>query len=197
MKSTSYRVVVFSVIIILLGFFVILQMTPRSQVEGRWYTHEAVDKGARLFQQHCAGCHGAEAEGTREWKKTDSLGNYPPPPLNGTAHAWHHDISVFKRTIREGGASLGGTMPPFKDKLSESDMDAVIAYFQSKWSDEIYQLWEERNLGTRIPSLGSLNIDQLVSQNNRSNKNYLEPPVHLLRTELAQRDSLTIAGRPE
>lgn len=155
MIRTSYRLLIFSVIIISLGFVIFFQMTPGSQVEGRWYTQDALDKGARLFQQHCASCHGANAEGTHEWRKTDSLGNYPPPPLNGTAHAWHHDISVFKRTIREGGARLGGTMPPFKNKLSESDMEAVIAFFQSKWSEEIYQLWEERNLDAGIPFFGS------------------------------------------
>ena len=109
--------------------------------------------GGSLFQQNCASCHGANAEGTLEWKKTDSNGNYPPPPLNGTAHAWHHDISVLKNTIQEGGVKLGGTMPPFKDKLSTSDIEAVIAYFQSKWPDRLYQQWDTRNQGSNLPTI--------------------------------------------
>ena len=83
----------------------------------------------------------------------DSNGNYPPPPLNGTAHAWHHDISVLKNTIQEGGVKLGGTMPPFKDKLSTSDIEAVIAYFQSKWPDRLYQQWDTRNQGSNLPTI--------------------------------------------
>ncbi|MCK4710302.1 MAG: cytochrome c [Gammaproteobacteria bacterium] len=122
-------------------------------VESRWYNPEMLQTGGSLFQQNCASCHGANAEGTLEWKKTDSNGNYPPPPLNGTAHAWHHDISVLKNTIQEGGVKLGGTMPPFKDKESTSDIEAVIAYFQSKWPDRLYQQWDTRNQGSNLPTI--------------------------------------------
>ena len=90
--------------------------------------------------------HGANAEGTADWKKTDANGNYPPPPLNGSAHAWHHSIPQLARTIKEGGIKLGGVMPPFGDKLSDQDVLAVIAYFQSKWPDEIYTSWHNRNM---------------------------------------------------
>jgi len=36
-------------------------------------------------------------------------------------------------------------MPPFEDTLSDEEIDAAIAYFQSKWNDEVYTLWSERN----------------------------------------------------
>ncbi len=32
-------------------------------------------------------------------------------------------------------------MPPFNDKLSSDEIDAVIAWFQSLWPDEIYRVW--------------------------------------------------------
>ena len=112
----------------------------------RWFNQAVVDYGAELFQQNCAVCHGANAEGTSDWKKTDANGNYPPPPLNGSAHAWHHSIPQLARSIKEGGIKLGGVMPPFADKLSDQDVLAVIAYFQSKWSDEIYTGWHDRNM---------------------------------------------------
>jgi hypothetical protein len=38
-------------------------------------------------------------------------------------------------------------MPAFKDVLTAADIDAAIAYFQSKWDDEIYALWQERDGG--------------------------------------------------
>lgn len=112
----------------------------------RWFNQEVVDYGAGLFQQNCAACHGVNAEGTKEWKKTDANGNYPPPPLDGSAHAWHHSIPQLARSIKEGGIKLGGVMPAFGNKLSDQEVLALIAYFQSKWPDEVYQVWHERNM---------------------------------------------------
>lgn len=112
----------------------------------RWFNQDIVDYGGPLFQQNCAVCHGVNAEGTKEWKKTDANGNYPPPPLDGSAHAWHHSIPQLARSIKEGGIKLGGVMPAFGDKLSDQDVLAVIAYFQSKWPDEVYKAWHDRNM---------------------------------------------------
>ena len=110
----------------------------------RWFNQPIVDMGDRLFQQHCAVCHGSKAEGTREWKKPDANGHYPPPPLDGSAHAWHHSIPQLARSIKEGGIRLGGVMPPFGDQLSDEQVLALIAYFQSRWPDDIYRVWHER-----------------------------------------------------
>ena len=110
----------------------------------RWFDQPVVDLGNGLFQQHCATCHGSDAEGTRDWKTADADGNYPPPPLDGSAHAWHHSIPQLARSIKQGGVQIGGVMPPFGDKLSNAEVLAVIAYFQSKWPDEVYRAWHER-----------------------------------------------------
>lgn len=111
----------------------------------RWYSGEQVASGAKLYANQCAACHKANAEGIEEWKKTDSNGKYPPPPLNGTAHTWHHSIKVLSDTIRDGGIKLGGVMPAFKDKLDIQQRLDVIAFFQSKWEDKVYSAWQERN----------------------------------------------------
>jgi len=68
-------------------------------------------------------------------------GHYPPPPLNGSAHAWHHPLTTLKTVIREGGEPLGGVMPAWQGILSEDEITSAIAAFQSYWSDEIYQRW--------------------------------------------------------
>ena len=122
----------------------------------RWYSDEQVKKGKELFRLNCASCHGQNAEATPNWKQTDANGNYPPPPLNGTAHTWHHDLGLLRRTIREGGAKLGGQMPGFEGHLSASEIDSIIAFFQSKWSDEIYQRWSGRFASTDLPSLNDI-----------------------------------------
>ena len=107
----------------------------------RWYTSEQVAQGKELFAKHCAECHGPTAASTPQWRKPDQEGNYPPPPLNGTAHTWHHPLPLLRRILQEGGAKIGGKMPPFQDTLTAAEIDAVIAWFQSLWPDEIYTRW--------------------------------------------------------
>ncbi len=98
-------------------------------------------RGAKIYQANCAVCHGANAEGAANWHLKGSDGKYPAPPLNGTGHDWNHPTSALKWTIREGTARLGGNMPAWKDKLSEADIEAVIAWFQSRWPEDVYKNW--------------------------------------------------------
>ncbi len=100
-----------------------------------------VARGAKIYRAHCAECHGANAEGAPNWHAKGADGKYPAPPLNGTGHAWHHPASALKWTIREGTAKLGGNMPPWKDTLPDRDIEAVIAWFQSLWPEEVYKNW--------------------------------------------------------
>lgn len=112
----------------------------------RWYTAEQVEAGAVLYAQHCASCHKPNAEGTPDWKTRDANGKLPPPPLNGTAHAWHHPLDILRQVVRRGGAPVGGSMPAFGDKLAAQEIDAILAWVQSHWSDKIYAIWHERDL---------------------------------------------------
>ncbi|MEW8658233.1 MAG: cytochrome c [Candidatus Thiodiazotropha endolucinida] len=127
---------------------------PTTQSE-RWYTQTQVARGQDLYQTHCAECHKPDASGTTEWRTLDVNGKLPPPPLNGTAHTWHHPLSVLRRTVRLGGVPLGGSMPGFSDKLSAEQIDDILAWVQTHWSDEIYQIWHERDTqaNTRLQSI--------------------------------------------
>ena len=107
-----------------------------------------ITRGGKLFQQNCAVCHGKQAEGSANWQQMDDNGKFPPPPLNGSAHAWHHSHQVLVDTIKNGTGKLGGSMPAWKDKLSGDEINAIIAWFQSKWSDEIYSVWYEMDQGS-------------------------------------------------
>lgn len=118
-------------------------------VETRWYTQEQVAAGALLYRDNCATCHKKNAEGTPEWKTRDANGKLPPPPLNGTAHTWHHPLDVLRTVVRRGGVPLGGSMPGFAEKLDQQQIDAILAWVQSHWSDEIYAIWRERDLASR------------------------------------------------
>lgn len=112
---------------------------------GRWYSSAQVEMGQTIYQANCLGCHLENARGTSDWKTPLDDGSYPPPPLNGTAHAWHHALPVLLQTINEGGAPFGGKMPAFKDQLSDSEKLAVVAYFQSFWRRGVYEKWQEIN----------------------------------------------------
>lgn len=129
----------------------------------RWYTADQVAAGADLYASHCAECHSANAEGTENWRKKNSDGKFPPPPLNGSAHAWHHSLNVLANTIQDGGIKLGGVMPAFKDKLDDKQTLDVIAFFQSKWDDEVYSAWLERN---PIPQSEKQTAAKNVTDNN-------------------------------
>jgi len=143
MRNTKQYITVVCVLILPL-LAACTQDNTHSKRKGRWYTEAQVNQGKAVFETHCIACHKKNAAGTRNWKIPLLDGFYPPPPLNGSAHAWHHRLSVLKRTIDEGGAALEGTMPGFKDRISAAEKDAVIAYFQDFWSDEIYSMWLER-----------------------------------------------------
>lgn len=112
---------------------------------GRWYSEQQVLLGKSVYDANCISCHNPNARGTFKWKQPLEDGSYPPPPLNGSAHAWHHPLSVLLKTINDGGIQMGGKMPPFRDVLKDNEKVAVIAYFQSYWNDDIYSRWLQRN----------------------------------------------------
>ncbi len=117
-----------------------------NKVVKRSFDFARLTRGEKLFQQNCATCHGQEAQGVSNWRQRDDAGGkFPAPPLNGTGHAWHHPQKALISTIQNGTVRMGGSMPPWRDKLSDQDIGDIINWFQSKWTDEIYTVWYQRN----------------------------------------------------
>lgn len=108
-----------------------------------------VARGAEVFRQNCATCHGDRAQGAFAWERPGADGRYPPPPLDGSAHAWHHPQAALEQMIRAGTQAQGGNMPAWGGKLSDSDIRAVIAWFQSLWPDPIYAAWADMDRRAR------------------------------------------------
>lgn len=115
----------------------------------RQHDFEQVQRGAQLFQQSCAQCHGQQGEGAPNWRQRNADGKFPPPPLNGSGHTWHHPMQALKFTIKNGTEKIGGSMPAWKGKLSDEEINDIIAWFQSKWPDEIYSAWYQNDQRAR------------------------------------------------
>jgi mono/diheme cytochrome c family protein len=136
--------IMFGILLLAIGVVLILNnsTTSEKKVTGRWYTQSMLQTGQKIFELNCASCHGIQGQGlTKNWRKPLADGFYPPPPLNGTAHAWHHPLSVLLQTIAKGGQPVGGTMPAFDEILNNEEKLSVIAWFQHWWPDKIYQVW--------------------------------------------------------
>jgi len=110
---------------------------------GRWYTEAQVQAGARVFAANCAVCHGDRAQAEDTWRQRLPDGKFPPPPLNGTAHAWHHPLFELREIIKYGSDPALGNMPAWGHILSDAEIDAAIAWFQSLWPHEVYEAWRE------------------------------------------------------
>jgi len=108
----------------------------------RYQDVHQIARGQAVYTQHCLACHGTEGKGPPgDWRIRDADGRFPPPPLDDSAHAWHHPTAVLLDVIRAGSPGGQGNMPAWKDRLSEQQMQDVVAYIKSLWSDEVYQLW--------------------------------------------------------
>jgi len=101
--------------------------------------------GESVFNKNCVSCHGSKGVGlAKNWKVKDENGNYPAPPLNGTAHTWHHSPSDLLYTINKGGGDMGGQMPAFEGRLNEDEKQALIDYIYSLWPSEIQTKYDKR-----------------------------------------------------
>lgn len=139
-----------------LPVMLLLVMSGASAAEpaARWYKPAHAELGAPLFDAHCAACHGTAAVGDPRWRERDANGLLRAPPLNGSAHAWHHPLSDLYRQIMRGSAPGVGNMPPFQGVLSRGQALAIIAYFQSLWPDELYQAWQRMDEAAKQQGAG-------------------------------------------
>ncbi len=146
-------------------------MSISAKADGeRWYDAIQASQGQGIFQQQCAGCHGSNAEAKPGWQTAS--GEAAAPPLNGSAHSWHHSLKQLRKTIQMGSIQLGGVMPGFGKKLSDSEIDNAIAFFQSKWPDKTYSDWASR---FKVAGKASKSIDVTALLKRRLGNNDIAP----------------------
>lgn len=107
----------------------------------------ALNHGARLFQEHCALCHGPEAQGHPDWQ---TPGVVAAPPLNGTGNDWKRSRAELVAVITNGAKRNGAlVMPGWKGRLSEAEINDLVAWFQALWPPDVYGQWQARNAAAR------------------------------------------------
>jgi len=105
-----------------------------------------ISRGAMLFQQNCAECHGPEAQGHPDWKEARSRGYSAAPPLDGTGHAHKLKKAELIAIIRNGVKYDGKpVMPSWKERVSDQDVEDVILWFQALWPGPVYAKWQKLN----------------------------------------------------
>lgn len=126
-------------------FCAFLPLFALSACSGDGESVTGVAAGKTVFEVNCLSCHGKEARGlTDNWKVKGVNGEYPAPPLNGSAHTWHHSPAQLLTIITEGGIKIGGQMPPFEHVLTDGERQAVLDYIMSLWSLELKAQYDER-----------------------------------------------------
>jgi mono/diheme cytochrome c family protein len=99
-----------------------------------------VEKGAKVYKQHCAVCHGASLEGQPNWRVRLPNGRLPAPPHDETGHTWHHPDDVLFGITKHGlvpgkyaPRDYESDMPAFDGKLSDEEVWTALAYIKTHW----------------------------------------------------------------
>ncbi|SES98610.1 Cytochrome c, mono-and diheme variants [Nitrosospira multiformis] len=117
------------------------QVEQPKNLAARKLAPERIKRGEEIYRKNCASCHGPNGEATSGWRTPGPDGRYPPPPLDGSAHAWHHSTETLEKMIQDG--SVDGAMPAWKEKLTNQQIGDVIVWIKSLWPDEVYDIWHK------------------------------------------------------
>ncbi|HJW81179.1 MAG TPA: cytochrome c [Acidiferrobacterales bacterium] len=128
--------------------------SPAPMATVRHFDPESIGRGARLFEEHCAQCHGPQAQGHPDWQ-TPSDGSFAAaPPLNGTGNDWKRSRAELVATIKTGvrrKSDKVDIMPGWKGRLSERDIEDVLSWMQSLWPAEVYDAWTKIQAAAATP----------------------------------------------
>jgi mono/diheme cytochrome c family protein len=99
-----------------------------------------IARGKEIFAANCAVCHGENAVGE---EVSSPMGGEKPngdwlaPALNGRGHGWHHRPQELVRMIMFGSPRPGSRMQGWEGKLSDEDLNSILAYLYSIWPQQI------------------------------------------------------------
>ena len=103
-------------------------------------------EGEEIYQTYCAECHGVTGEGEYPDAPLDPGpdGLMGAPPHDETGHTWHHADAQLIQRIKQGGNFDGfKPMPGFDDTLTDAEIEAVLAYIKTLWTEEQREIQAE------------------------------------------------------
>ena len=101
---------------------------------------DLLNNGAKIYQTHCAVCHGINLEGQKGWNIKDGQNNILAPPHDETGHTWHHSDEDLFHITKYGGAGQAGVasaMPGYEQILSDKKIISVLSFIKSTWPVQI------------------------------------------------------------
>ena len=94
--------------------------------------------GAKLYEQHCAQCHGAQGQGIK-----GQDGHWAYPPLAGNPTVLQNPPANLLQSVLYGGFGPSTAehprpygMPPYTMQLSEGDVAQVLSYVRGSWGNQ-------------------------------------------------------------
>jgi len=115
----------------------------------RPFSTESMFRGVKLFQQHCAQCHGPEAQGHPDWQNPQVVA---APPLNGTGNDWKRRkqdmLALIKNGVKRKGELI---MPAWKGRLTDQEIEDIISWYQALWPSDVYERWRKANAAEPTP----------------------------------------------
>ena len=106
-------------------------------------------RGAALYSENCASCHGADGRGQNPARPQGSIApeqeGWIAPALDMRGHCYQHPRKELIGMIRNGSALQGSTMVGFKSKLSDEQIGAVVTYLETLWDLGIRKQYQARD----------------------------------------------------
>lgn len=116
---------------------------------------QVLAQGRKIYETHCAACHGARLEGQPNWRERDAAGLLPAPPHDASGHTWHHPDAVLFEITKHGVAKAArmpgyrSSMPAYEGVLSDEEIVAVLSWIKAQWPEKIRAQQEEVNAAHR------------------------------------------------
>ena len=130
-------------------------MSTSPTVQASAASQSSAEAGARLYEQHCAQCHGADGMGQRAGSQ-QAL-----PALKGNRAVVMPQTTNLVQIVLKGGyapATAGNPrpfgMPPFVLTLNDAEIAAVLSHIRSTW-------------GNQASSISALDVNRVRDQPGR------------------------------
>lgn len=105
-----------------------------------------IGRGKAVYDSYCAECHGIGGEGEYPQAPLDPGpdGLMGAPPHNENGHTWHHADDLLVQRIEQGSRYPGfKPMPAFAETLTDAEVEAVLAYIKTMWTEEQREIQAE------------------------------------------------------